>query len=129
MFTKEEIWPAPKEGDVGAFWTFLRGLMVFGFSAEAPDDLSIQKRLVEFRERFGVHDLLPFLKLYGMADRYCFDRHGQIVEFLHDDVASPRIVGSSFSDLLMHEIRELEARTRRKKDAQPGGTDNSGTDL
>ncbi len=118
MFAKEEIWPAPKQGDVGAFWTFLRGLMVFGFSPDAPDELSIHKRLIEFRERFGAHDLVPFLKLYGTADRYCFDRRGQIVEFMHDDVTNPRVVDSSFSDLLMHEIRELEARTRRRKETQ-----------
>src|SRR4051794_8393108 len=36
---KEEIWPRPKEYDVGPFWSFLYGVYVYSLSSEAPDFL------------------------------------------------------------------------------------------
>src|SRR4051794_4055193 len=31
---KDTIWPRAKLGDIGPFWGFLRGLMVYGFSTD-----------------------------------------------------------------------------------------------
>jgi hypothetical protein len=117
MVAKESIWPPPKKYEVGPFWSFLRGFMVFGFSKEAPLELSIEHRLAEFRKDFTVTELVPFMKLYGCADRFCFDSSGRIFEFQHDDPAHPEPIASSFSDHLMAQVRDLEERMKRKKTA------------
>ncbi len=117
MFAKEEIWPAPKAGDVGPYWSFLRGLIVFGLSKEAPDEIHMNARLTEFEASFGKRGLVPFLKIFGSADRYCFDSLGRIFEFQHDNVDQPRLIEDSFSVLLKREIDDLVERTNRKKSA------------
>ncbi|MFO1481881.1 MAG: SMI1/KNR4 family protein [Verrucomicrobiaceae bacterium] len=115
MFAKEEIWPVPKAGEVAPYWSFLRGLIVFGLSKKAPDEIHMNSRLEEFENNFGKNKLVPFMKLFGSADRYCFDHEGHIFEFQHDDVARPHLIEESFSVLLMREINELIERTNRKK--------------
>src|ERR1051325_6672889 len=41
MAVREELWPRAKAYDVGPFWSFLYGLMVYGFSVKAPEWLQI----------------------------------------------------------------------------------------
>jgi len=115
MAAKESIWPRPKAGDVGPYWSFMYGFIVFGFSKEAPEIIDIRARLDEFEAIFGKIGFVPFMMLIGSADRFCFDSSGQIVEFSHEEIDNPKVLGISFSDLLMKEIRDLEERTEQKK--------------
>ncbi|MCX6951122.1 MAG: SMI1/KNR4 family protein [Verrucomicrobia bacterium] len=115
MRAKEDIWPAGKEGDVGPYWSFLCGLIVFGVSKEAPDEIQMKTQLDEFEGNFGKTGLVPFMRIIGSADRYCFDASGRIHEFYHDDIANPRPSDLCFSDLLMEEIGALIERTNKKK--------------
>jgi hypothetical protein len=112
---KEEIWPRHKAGDVGPFWSFLYGLLVFAFSEEAPDWMQIKVAADEFKE-MG-HHVLPILKIIGDADVYCFDSNGKIQRWLHEgDLFEP--FDGTFFDLLEFEFKELDERRIRKK-AEP----------
>jgi hypothetical protein len=114
MQVKETIWPAPREFDVGPFWTFLRGLMVYGLSSEAPDWLQLRPAWRELGESGG-GGLVPFLKLLGDADPYCFTPEGRIAIWRHETPDEPEPVdGATFSEVLMKEIRELDERKARK---------------
>ena len=113
MAVKEELWPRPKAYDVGPFWSFLYGFMVFGLSAKAPDWLQMSKawlRLSEGRDA----QLVPFLKVIGDAAPYCFTRDQKIVILRHENLSEPEGVAKSFSEVLMFEIHELERRKEWK---------------
>ncbi|MDD2468078.1 MAG: SMI1/KNR4 family protein [Desulfobulbus sp.] len=116
MEVKEELWPRPKEGDVGPFWSFLYALKVFGIAEGIPDWLDLRSQYREFSAEFEVSGLVPFLQIQGNADRYCFDQSGRILEYFHDDIEFPREVAQTFSELLLEEIKELEDRKEQKKE-------------
>jgi hypothetical protein len=110
---KEEIWPRPKEFEVGPFWSFLYGLFVYSASPEAPEWMSLETAAARFREETG-HRPVPFLKIIGDADLYCFDENGAIVRWNHEtDEFEP--VDKTFFQLLEEEIASLEERKERKK--------------
>ncbi|HLK39905.1 MAG TPA: SMI1/KNR4 family protein [Polyangiaceae bacterium] len=117
MEVREELWPRPKQHDVGPFWSFLFGLKVFGIAAGIPEWLDIRAQLAAFRaeaDPASASDLVPFLQIVDDRDRWCFDRNGQIVRWRHDagDPVEPERI--SFSELLMREIKDLVARKDRK---------------
>jgi len=113
MEVREQLWPRPKLYDVGPFWSFLYGLKVFGIANGIPDWLDLRVQYQKFKaEGFG--DLVPFLQLVGNADKYCFDAGGRIVRWAHEEPEKRDIESTSFGDLLMREIRELEDRKDRK---------------
>ena len=59
------------------------------------------------------HQLVPFLKVVGDADVYCFDSKGQIQRWSHEeDVFEP--YDGSFFDVLRYEFLQLEDRRKRK---------------
>jgi hypothetical protein len=113
MAVKEELWPRAKAYDVGPFWSFLYGFMVFGFSAVAPDWLQMSKAWLRLSGD-GDAQLVPFLKVIGDADPYCFTRDQKIVIWRHENPSEPEGVAKSFSEVLMFEIYELEQRKERK---------------
>jgi len=113
MGVKEEIWPEPEPYSVGPFWSFLRGVLVYSLSSEAPDWLSMRDAWRIFSED-GHPELVPFLKVLGDADPYCFTTDGGIVIWRHETPDTPQAVDMSFSQVLIHELRELEQRTRWK---------------
>jgi hypothetical protein len=109
MEVREELWPRPKEYDVGPFWSFLYGLKVFGIADGIPDWLDLR---VQFA-KLGRKGLVPFLQVEGDADLWCFDSHGRVFRWSHEDEdLAP--YGQSFPDLLLEEIRALEQRKERK---------------
>ena len=110
---KEEIWPPAKAYDVGPFWSFLRGVMVYSLSAEAPEWLQLEHAWNEMKEA-GYPEFVPFLKILGDADPYCFTRNGGIVIWCHEEPDTPEPVDMSFSEAVLHEIAELEDRVERK---------------
>jgi len=117
MEVKDELWPRPKAYDVGPFWSFLYGFYVYTFSDAAPDWLSIQGARNEMREN-GYPQLIPFLKIRGDADPYCFTADGKIVVWQHEMPDEPAAIDKTFMDVLMAEIKELEARKERKLNAR-----------
>jgi hypothetical protein len=113
MEVREALWPRPKPYDVGPFWSFLYGLQVFGIAKGIPDWLDIRVQYRSFKaEGFG--DLVPFLQLVGDADKYCFDAGGRIIRWSHEEPQKRELEDMSFGDLLMREIRKLEARKEWK---------------
>jgi hypothetical protein len=110
---REEFWRRAKEFDVGPFWSFLYGIKVFGIAEGIPDWLDIRSQYKELSER-RVYGLVPFLQLVGDADCYCFNSNGGIVKWSHEEPEARRVVATTFSELLMQEIRELEIRRQCK---------------
>jgi hypothetical protein len=120
MAVREAVWPRPKEFDVGPFWSFLYGLTVYGIAFDIPEDLDLRAQFREFRAREEfTAGLVPFLKIIGDADPYCFTAQGGIVRWLHEEPETPESVSLSFSDLLMQEIRALEERKAKKLSHPP----------
>ena len=113
MAVREELWPRPEPYQVGPAWSFAYGLMVFGIAANIPDWLDIREQYREFRDE-GFPELVPFLQVACEADRYCFDRAGQIILWDHEQPELREPIGASFSELLLEEIHELEDRKDRK---------------
>ncbi len=113
MAVREELWPRPRAFQVGPAWSFAYGLKVFGIAADIPDWLDIRVQYREFSEE-GFPELVPFLQLECDADRYCFDREGRIIKWDHEQPELREPLGSSFSELLLEEIHELEVRRDRK---------------
>ena len=113
LAVKEELWPRPKLYDVGPFWSFLYGLKVFGIADGIPEILDIRIRTSEMADE-GYAGLVPFLQLIGDANKFCFDNAGQIRYWDHELSDDPTIIHESFSELLLREIRELEARKDQK---------------
>jgi hypothetical protein len=123
---KEEIWPRPKEFDVGPFWSFLYGLFVYGFGREIPEWMDIRRQAEAFRrETEAWMDLqpeafrreskqVPFLKIIGDADVYCFGEDGRIARWSHE-TGEFEAEDRSFSEVLDFELGELKARKERKK--------------
>lgn len=110
---KEEIWPSPKEFEVGPFWSFLRGIMVYCLSTEAPECLQLELAWNEMKEA-GYPELIPFLKVIGDADPYCFTKDGQIVIWRHEEPDDPEQIKLTFSEAVLYENAELEERVERK---------------
>ena len=113
MEVHEHLWPRPRPYDVGPFWSFLYGLKVFGIAEGIPDWLDIRVQYDPFKAE-GFADLVPFLHRAGDADAHCFDAAGRIVRRSHEEPAQRGAADESFSQLLMHEIREPEERKNRK---------------
>ena len=117
---REEFWPRHKAGDVGPFWSFLYGVFVHAYSPEAPDWMQLRPAADEFKE-MG-HRVIPFLKVIGDADVYCFDEKGKIQRWSHEEDTLEPYEGSFF-DVLRYEFLELEDR-RKKKVAEQAGAQN-----
>jgi len=83
ILADEDLWPAPKLGDVGPAWRFCRGFDVYSPGDDVPEMLDLELATIAFREGTGL-DWVPFAALDGSADRYCFKRDGTIVEWSHE---------------------------------------------
>jgi hypothetical protein len=117
---REEFWPRHKAGDVGPFWSFLYGVFVHAYSDEAPEWMQIRTAAGEF-QTLG-HRVLPFFKVIGDADVYCFDAKGLIQRWRHEgDTFEP--YDGTFFDVLRYEFLELEARRKRKIAEKGSATD------
>jgi hypothetical protein len=114
---REEFWPRHKAYDVGPFWSFLYGLFTHALSDEAPEWMQLKVAADEFRN-MG-HQVLPFLKIVGDADVYCFDAEGRILRWSHEEDTFERQDGTFF-DVLRHEFLEMEDRRKRKAETLAG---------
>ena len=109
---KEEFWPRADVGDVGPFWTFLYGILVYTYSDEAPEWMDIRRASEEFSE-MG-HNVIPILKVMGNADPYCFNVNGEIVRYSHEEDAF-ELYDGTFFELLKYEVSELNERIIKKQ--------------
>jgi hypothetical protein len=110
---KEELWPRPVAFQVGPFWTFLYALRVYSLSSEAPDWMNMQIALRQFREEED-SDWVPFMRLIGDKDRYCFTPDQKIMLWYHDKGVEPDEESGTFSELVIEQIRDLTERKDKK---------------
>ncbi|MBD5081385.1 MAG: SMI1/KNR4 family protein [Ruminococcaceae bacterium] len=113
MEVREELWPRAKQFDVGPFWSFCRGLIVYGIAKDIPDFLDIREKTKELHDE-GFTDYIPFLSIVGNGNEvFCFDKDNKIVLFDYCEGEAEPIDGT-FSDCLLKQIEELEERKNRK---------------
>ena len=110
---KEAIWPRPKIYEVGAFWSFLYAICIYSFSKESPEWMNIEKQAQEFTTNVNPN-YIPFLKIIGSADVYCFDKSGSIFQWDHETNVFNKI-DKTFNQVLEYEIAELKRRKEQKK--------------
>lgn len=118
MAVKEELWPRARKYELGPFWSFLYGFMVYGLSPDAPDWLQISRAWRQMSND-GYPQFVPFLKVIGDPDPYCFRPDQKIVIWRHETPTEGEEVDKSFSEVLMWEIRELEGRKDRRIKQEP----------
>lgn len=114
MNVREEVWPQAKQFDIGPFWSFCRGIIVYGIAKEIPDFLDIRVKTKELHEA-GFTGYIPFLSIIGNGDEiFCFDKKGNIVILDYYQTGETASIEGSFSDCLMKQIEELEERKNKK---------------
>lgn len=109
---REELWPRPKPLDVGPFWSFLYGLFTYNISEGIPDFMNLRTNAEEFQTETG-HKAIPFLKIIGDADVYCFDPSGIVVRWNHElnELEQDK---RTFFEILDQELMDLVDRKDRK---------------
>lgn len=112
LAVREELWPRPKANHVAPLWTFFYGLTVYSFCKEAPDWMLLTRAWDAISKK-GHSNLVPFLRIIGNADRYCFNRNQQIVIWRHDTPERSEVISESFYEVLLREIEALEDRKIR----------------
>jgi|GEM_PF-701298 len=110
---KETVWPRPKKYEVGPFWSFFYAFYVYSFSKDCPQWLDIDIQAQEFTTKVN-SDYIPFLRVVGNADVYCFDKSGRIVQWDHE-LEEFNYIDKSFNELLESEMVELRKRKEQKK--------------
>jgi hypothetical protein len=110
---REGLWPRPQRGDRVPSWTFLYGFRVYSFSPRAPEWMNIRTAWRQMGEQGSPH-LVPFLKIMGDADPYCFTRDRKIVIWRHEIPEEPDPVEMTFSEVVVQELRDLENRKNRQ---------------
>jgi len=110
MEVREELWPRAKAYDVAPFWTFCRGIKVLGIANGIPDFLDIRLKTKELHA-LGFVDYIPFLSIIGDGDVvFCFDKDNHIVALDWYNSGESEELECDFSELLLHQIAELEER-------------------
>ena len=64
MEVREEIWPRAKQYDIGPFWSFCRGIIVYGIANGIPDFLDIREKTKELHDE-GLIVIRYYLALRG----------------------------------------------------------------
>jgi hypothetical protein len=117
---KESVWPKPKPYEVGPFWSFLYGIAVYGFAAGIPEFMDIRRQTTEFRE-FTQTKHVPFMKIMGDANVYCFDETGSISQWDHETGGFDSVT-MNFLQVFEVEVKALaERKTRKIAESQKAG--------
>jgi hypothetical protein len=109
---KAEVWPRPKPLEVGPFWSFPYGFMVFGLAANTPELMNLEMQSNIFQREIS-KNFIPFLKIIGDPDVYCFNRSGLIYRWDHE-LGDFNRIDMSFVQVLDFELGELKARKLKK---------------
>jgi hypothetical protein len=115
---KEAIWPKSQPYDVGPFWSFLRGMMTYGFAKDIPDWMDVRKQTARFQQSSGTK-FVPFLKVIGDADVYCFDPDGAVRRWDHE-TSEAVIIDKTFVTVFADELSELRKRKEKTKAEKKG---------
>ncbi len=110
---RDEVWPPAEAYQVGPFWSFLRGVMVFGIAREIPEWLDLRVQHSRMKQE-GYGHLVPFLQLEADANQYCFNAAGAIVLWDHEEPDEQAPQDVEFGELLASELRDLEDRLHRR---------------
>lgn len=111
---KEKLWPRPKAGDVGPFWSFLYAFHTYTSAPESEPWMKLETAAESFRNRQLAMPVAPILRIEGDADVYCTTPDGRIVQYRHEtDELDP--FDGDFWQLLEQEMRGLHERKERKK--------------
>lgn len=110
---RDEVWPAPKEGDIAPAWTFYRGVTLLGIDApDLPEFASI----AETHDRLiakGIENVLPLIKIWGNGSSfYGVNRSGETVIAEDDEVT---ILKGDLTDVYAELIANLD---RYQKDME-----------
>ena len=96
--------------DVAPFWTFCRGIMVYGIAKGIPDYLDIRVKTKELHDE-GLEDYIPFFSIIGDGNTiFCFDKNNRIVALDWYSKVAVEEDEMNFSDFLLKKIKELEER-------------------
>jgi hypothetical protein len=109
---KEEIWPRPKQYDVGPFWSFLYGIHTFTPLMESEDWMRLEFVGEQFYEETGIK-AVPVLKIIGDANLYCVNEIRKIVQYDHEQNIVEGI-DMDFWELFEKELGELKERKEMK---------------
>jgi len=101
----ESVWPRPKEGAIVPAWHLNYALYVYGLSSDVPDFMDIRKQFGAFSK--SGRRIVPFLRLEGSLDHYCFSPEGGIVLW-RSDTRDTQPVDLTFTALLLKEITTLQ---------------------
>lgn len=112
---KEHIWPRPKEGDVGPFWSFLYGIHTFTASRSSDEWMKIDAVASSYKDISGKL-VLPILKVVGDIDIYFYDKDCNIIQYNHEE-NSFKNVKMSFWELFEREVSELFERKKNRVSA------------
>ncbi len=110
---KEEVWPRPKQFDVGPFWSFLYAVRTYTAADSSEDWMRLEVVGSKFRQDTGL-SVVPVLKRIGDANCFCVDGKGELSEFDHETQALTPVEGGFFQ-LFENQIRDLAERTAKKK--------------
>lgn len=110
---KEEIWPRPKELDVGPFWSFLYGLHTYTVSRQTKEWMRMEAVGQRFKQETGLC-AVPVLRVVGDANVYCVGKVGEMLRFDHE-LGTLDAVEGSFFEVFEREVAALVERTARKK--------------
>lgn len=112
MEVLENIWPQATLYQVGPFWSFCRGLLVYGIAKNIPDFLDLRVKTQELID-LELTGYIPFMKIVGNGDElFCFNEQGEIVLLDVYEGSYEKIEGT-FSECFMRQIDELETRKNR----------------
>lgn len=102
---RDEVWPAPKEGDIAPAWTFYRGVTLLGIDApDLPDFASIADTHDRLIDR-GIVNVLPLIKVWGNGSSfYGINGNGETVITEDEEV---KILEGNIADVYAQLIAKL----------------------
>ncbi|QQO08714.1 hypothetical protein [Breznakiella homolactica] len=109
---KEDVWPRPKQYDVGPFWSFLYGIHTFTASKESEDWMRLDAAGKDFLEETGIK-AVPILRIIGDADVYCVNEAGKIARYNHEENILEEME-MDFWELFDRELKALRERKEKK---------------
>lgn len=110
---KEEVWPRPKQLDVGPFWSFLYAVHTYTASPHSEDWMRLEVVGQQFKNETGLA-AVPVLRLVGDANVYCVGEQGEMLRFDHE-LGTLEPVEGSFFQVFEREVSALVERAARKK--------------
>jgi hypothetical protein len=119
---KDELWPEPVLGEIRPAWAFEKGLVVFGFGADAPKNVRLEFITPAFRKMAG-RPLVPLIQRASRKETLCATADGRLVNFNPDRPEQEKelTLSQGFTDALVAEFETLVERMGRIKESRAAG--------